>query len=174
MKPPIGFVYGNCVFADALDDGWAAFAVQASSYEWLSEDGKRARFLALLGALEVIEADVQILRVGRRWDLEGYAQELENDGRNAPHARARRRYLQEHSERLTEIGDARPELFLLVSLRDPERDVAAYVSRAAERHPREWMRCDQAHLLRQRPAGAEGRRAGARACTRRSGPRAAG
>ena len=28
MKPPIGFVYGNCVFADALDDGWAAFAVR--------------------------------------------------------------------------------------------------------------------------------------------------
>jgi hypothetical protein len=139
VKPPIGFVYGNCVFADALDDGWAAFAVQASSYEWLSEDGKRARFLALLGALEAIEADVQILRVGRRWDLEGYAQELENDGCNAPHGRARRRYLQEHSERLTEIGDARPELFLLVSLRDPERDVAAYVSRAAERHPREWI-----------------------------------
>ncbi len=139
MKPPIGFVYGNCVFADALDDGWAAFAVKVSSYEWLSDDGKRARFLALLGALEAIEADVQILRVGRRWDLEGYAQELENDGCNAPHARARRRYLQEHSERLTEIGDARPELFLLVSLRDPERDVAAYVSRAAERHPREWI-----------------------------------
>ena len=68
MKPPIGFVYGNCVFADALDDGWAAFAVETASYEWLSEDGKRARFLALLGALEAIEADVQILRVGRRWD----------------------------------------------------------------------------------------------------------
>jgi len=28
---------------------------------------------------------------------------------------------------------ARPEVFLIVSLREPERDVAAYVSRAAER-----------------------------------------
>ena len=45
---------------------------------------------------------------------------------------------EEHEERLTEIGAARPEVFLMVSLRDPERDVAAYVSRAAERHPREW------------------------------------
>ncbi len=79
MKPPIGFVYGNCVFADALDDGWAAFAVETGSYEWLSEDGKRSRFLALLGALEAIEADVQILRVGRRWDLARYARELERD-----------------------------------------------------------------------------------------------
>ena len=77
VKAPIGFVYGNCVFADALDDGWAAFAVQTESYQWLGEDGKRARFLALLGALEAIEADVQILRVGRRWDLERYIRELE-------------------------------------------------------------------------------------------------
>jgi hypothetical protein len=156
VKPPIGFVYGNCVFADALDDGWAAFALEPASYEWLSEDGKRSRFLALLAALEAIEADVQILRVGRRWDLARYARELGDGGMDpgggvppagmaqvrgghgALHARSRRRYVEEHQEHLTEIGAARPEVFLLVSLRDPERDVAAYVSRAAERHPREW------------------------------------
>ena len=56
MRAPIAFVYGNCVFADGLDDGWAAFQVDVSSYAWLSDDGKRARFLALLGALEAIEA----------------------------------------------------------------------------------------------------------------------
>ena len=139
MKPPIGFVYGNCVFANALDDGWAAFAVEPASYEWLSEDGKRARFLALLGALEAIEADVQILRVGRRWDLGRYARELEDEGHSVSHTRSRRRYVEEHREHLTAIGAARPEVFMLVSLRDPERDVAAYVSRAAERHPREWI-----------------------------------
>ncbi len=167
MKPPIGFVYGNCVFADALDDGWAAFAVETESYEWLSADGTRARFLALLGALEAIEADMQILRVGRRWDLERYARELEDDGvvsggarghgaavldrqlgaahgaahagSTGGHARAKWRYLDEHEEHLAEIGAARPEVFLIVSLREPERDVAAYVSRAAERHPREWL-----------------------------------
>jgi AAA-like domain len=149
VKPPIGFVYGNCVFADALDDGWAAFAVRTESYEWLSEDGKRSRFLALLGALEAIEADVQILRVQRRWEVGRYARELVDasgatadgyggDGYGAVHARARWRYLREHEERLGEIGAARAEVFLIVSLREPERDVAAYVSRAAERHPREW------------------------------------
>ena len=149
MKAPIGFVYGNCVFADALDDGWAAFAVETESYEWLSEDGKRARFLALLGALEAIEADVQILRVGRRWDLGRYARELEDDAGGTPdgydraHARAKWRYLREHEEHLSEIGGARAEMFLIVSLREPERDVAAYVSRAAERHPREWLQGDQ-------------------------------
>ena len=63
MSAPIAFVYGNCVFAEALDDAWAAFAVGVSSYAWLGDDSKRAPFLALVGALESIEADVQILRV---------------------------------------------------------------------------------------------------------------
>ncbi len=148
MKAPIGFVYGNCVFADGLDDGWAAFTVEVSSYEWLSEDGKRARFLALLGGLEAIEADVQILRVGRRWDLDRYALEAEGGsgvGQSSEgtvsartHARTRARYVEEHGRRLKDIGKARPVVFLIVSLRDPERDVASYVSRAVEQHPREW------------------------------------
>jgi AAA-like domain len=142
MRAPISFVYGNCVFADGLTDGWAAFAMDVSSYQWLSEDGKRARFLALLGALEAIEADVQILRVGRPWDVERYARELERELQTAvlahSHARAQRRYLAEHTRRLTDVAGANPAVFVLVSLRDPERDVASYVSRVAEQHPREW------------------------------------
>jgi len=145
VRAPIAFVYGNCVFADGLDDGWAAFQVDVSSYAWLSDDGKRARFLALLGALEAIEADTQILRVGRRWELERYAREVGAEGDvpqgpavGATRARARARYVAEHGRRLKHIGTARPALFLMVSLRDPERDVASYVSRAAEQHPREW------------------------------------
>jgi len=143
MRSPIAFIYGNCVFAQGPDDGWAAFAVAASSYAWLSEEGKRARFLALIGALEAIEADVQILRVGRRWPVERYARELngEDDPIESPpqaHARARRRYVEEHVRRLSDLRAAQPALFLLVSLRDPERDVATYISQAAEQHPREW------------------------------------
>ena len=52
--------------------------------------------------------------------------------------RALTRYVAAHAQRLEELDARRPALFLLVSLRDPERDVASYVSRAAERHPREW------------------------------------
>jgi hypothetical protein len=138
MRPPIGFVYGNCVFAPGLADGWAAFAVEVSSYQWLSEDGKRARFFALMGALEAIEADLQILRVGRRWQVERYAREVDDRGDGAAHARARRRYVQEHVDRLTDVGTAETTLFLFVSLREPARDVASYVSKVAEKHPREW------------------------------------
>jgi hypothetical protein len=146
MVAPIAFVYGNCVFAEGLDDGWAAFAVQVSSYAWLSEEGKRSRFLALLGALEAIEADVQILRVCRRWGLERYAGALREqcDAAGAAgadgHADSRERYIAEHVGRLGGVGAARPALFLLVSLRDPERDVASYVSRAAGQHPKEWWK----------------------------------
>jgi AAA-like domain len=147
MRPPISFVYGNCVFASGLGDGWAAFAVDVSSYQWLSEDGKHARFLALLGALEAIEADVQILRVGRCWHAERYAREMDGGldvdgtarGVGGSHERERRRYVDEHASRLTEVAGAQPAVFLLVSLRDPERDVASYVSRVAEQHPRQWL-----------------------------------
>jgi hypothetical protein len=144
VRPPIAFVYGNCVFAQGLDDAWAAFAVEVSSYAWLSEEGKQARFLALLGAVEAIEADVQILRVCRRWQLQRYVREMSgehgSEGASAwPHPRARRRYIEEHGRRLGDVGQAQPIVFLLVSLRDPERDIASYISKAAERHPRELV-----------------------------------
>jgi hypothetical protein len=142
LRPPIGFTYGNCVFADALSDAWGAFAVEPSSYEWLSEDGKRARFLALLAALEGIEADVQVLRVGRRPDIDRYAHELEQDCAANPaaerHARVREGYVAEHMSRLGEGDSLQPVVFLLVSLREPERDVATYVSRVAEKGLSDW------------------------------------
>jgi hypothetical protein len=166
MRPPISLVYGNCVFgAGGLDDGWAAFAVPTASYAWLSEDGKRGRFLALLGALEAAGADLQIVRVNREWDIAGYTREMAGhrpeidrpeierseigqqtgaagdparDGDR--HSSRRASYVAEHALRLEELGAQRPALFFLVSLRDPERDVASYVSQAAERHPREWVR----------------------------------
>jgi AAA-like domain len=139
VSSPISFVYGNLVFTAAADDVWAAFSIPCTSYQWLSSEAKRARLLALTGALEALEADVQILRVGRRWDLEGYVADL---GRPAhgKHAQANQRYAREHAENLSDVGCSQPSLFLLVSLREPERDVASYVSRAVEQHPREWLR----------------------------------
>ncbi|HTA15576.1 MAG TPA: ATP-binding protein [Solirubrobacteraceae bacterium] len=139
MRPPISFVYGNLVFGATLEDVWAAFSVSSASYEWLSQDAKRARLLALMGALEAVEADVQILRVGRCWNLDGYLHELEL-GIAGCHEQANRAYAQEHAERLHHVGGSQPAVFFLISLREPERDVASYVSQAAEQHPREWLR----------------------------------
>ncbi|MFZ1924662.1 MAG: hypothetical protein WAU42_00825, partial [Solirubrobacteraceae bacterium] len=99
MRSPISFVYGNLVFGASADDVWAAFSIPCASYEWLSDEAKRARMLALMGALEALEADVQILRVGRRWNLEGYVDELEQAARG-DHIRANQRYAREHAEQL--------------------------------------------------------------------------
>ena len=52
MRAPIWFVYGNCVFGSGPEDAWAGFAIDTSSYAWLSEEGKRSRFADLLGAIE--------------------------------------------------------------------------------------------------------------------------
>jgi AAA-like domain len=147
---PLSMVYGNLVFGNGYDDAWAAFAVPTASYEWLSEDGKRARFLALLGAIEAIGADVQILRVSRQWEVAKYGREMagvpDGKGRSAPNeaqgasgeSQMRRRYVAEHMRRLEEIEAQRPAVYAFVSLRDPERDVAHYVSSAAEQGPRMW------------------------------------
>jgi AAA-like domain len=136
VRSPICFVYGNCVFGTSLSDPWAAFAVPTSSYEWLSKEGKRGCLLALLGALDATEADIQIVRVAKSWDLG----DLEEELGGGSHPRACNRYVREHQRHLAQVAASQPSLFLLVSLRDPERDVATYVSQAAERHPREWLR----------------------------------
>jgi len=149
VRPPISFIYGNCVFGRGIDDGWAAFAVEGSSYAWLADDAKRARMLALVGALEALEADVQILRVSRRALSSGYVREQQVGGGPAAartHVRARRRYVGEHAERLEAIGASEPLVYVLVSLREPERDVASFVSKAVGEHPGEWLAAVQRAL----------------------------
>ncbi len=141
VRAPIACVYGNCVFAEGLDDCWAAFVVGLASYQWLSEDGKRARLLELLGAIEAVEADLQIVRVARRWELARYVRELREVSALSAHATCERERISPNtSVACATSARRRAKVFLLVSLRDPERDVAAYVSQAAESGPREWWR----------------------------------
>jgi hypothetical protein len=139
MRAPITFVYGNCVFAQGFEDCWAAFAVEVSTYAWLGEAEKHSRLLELVGVLEALEADVQIVRVQRRFPVEGDAVGSGPMARvSAGNERARRRYVEEHVDRMGSIGGSQPVLFVFVSLQDPEQDVASYVSKAAGQHPREW------------------------------------
>ena len=63
MKPPISYVYGNCVFARGFDDRWAGVHARAVVLRVAGRMGKHARSLALVGVLESIEADVQLVRV---------------------------------------------------------------------------------------------------------------
>jgi len=144
VRAPIAFTYGNCVFANGCTDPWAVFALDVCSYEWLSADAKRQKLLSLLGALEALEADIQVLRVGRPWDVGSYAQQAGTDVACAVDAAERREfgahYVAEHLRRLREIAPVVPEVFICVSLSEPARDVASFVSRAAEEPPGEWLR----------------------------------
>src|ERR1700684_1711734 len=88
LRAPLSFTYGNCLFGVDRTDAWAAFAIEVSSYQWLSEDAKRARFLALLGALEAIEADVQIVRLGAGGGGGGRGAALAGAGAHGDAARA--------------------------------------------------------------------------------------
>ena len=142
MRPPLSFTYGNCVFGHGLRDGWAVFAVEVASYAWLGDDGKYARFLALVGALEALEADFQILRVSRPWPVEDYVRDLEDQveggAAGQPAAAVHHRYMQEQARRLGELACDEPLLFLVVSLSEPERDIASSLSRAVSQGPRHW------------------------------------
>jgi AAA-like domain len=138
VKPPISFVYGNCVFGEGLGDGWAAFAVTLDSYAWLGIEEKRARFLALVGALESMEADIQVLRVSGRWDLAGYepgGAHCEREHSDLAHA-----YVESQIAALADSWASSPALYFLISLREPEQDVASYLSRVVTQSPRELWR----------------------------------
>ena len=143
MKAPIWFIYGNCIFAEGSDDCWAAFTVELSSYAWLSDEVKRMRLLELVGAIEAIEADIQLLRVSRAHIAKGEDHVNAGQAGSGPWAAdgyARQLYEERQQERLEELGCGEPLLFLLVSLREPDRDVASYVSKAIAQHPRELWR----------------------------------
>ncbi len=130
VRPPLTFVYGNCVFARGVRDPWAAFAVALGSYAWLDRDEKRARMLALVGAIEAAEADVQILRVAGRWDPDGYGADLDAAADRRTECR---RYIQAQQNELQDRASVVPSLYLLVSLTEPELDVASFLSAAASR-----------------------------------------
>ncbi len=145
MRAPITFIYGNCVFGSGLDDGWAAFRVQTSAYAWSSDSDKQARLIGLVGAFESLGADLQILRVSRRWQLDAYEREMGGStqrGGEPPGAPpgARARYVHAQARLLEGRESCQPVVFLLASLREPERDVASFLSGVASQHPRRSMR----------------------------------
>jgi AAA-like domain len=137
LTGPISFVYGNCVFGSRLDDSWAAFVVEPASYAWMGDDGRRARFLSLVAALEALEADMQIVRISRRWSLERYSEETHGVA-ECFGCGGGDQYVRDHVRRLSSIGASTPAVFVLVSLREPQRDVASFLSLAATQHPRRW------------------------------------
>jgi hypothetical protein len=139
VRDPISLMCESCVFGERLDDAWAAFVLPSVSYQWLPSEVKRSHMSSLIAALEAIEADVQILRVGFEWNRRGYARGL-TEQCGATHPQLVRRYAAEQERSLGNVGRARTRVFLLISLREPERDFGSYVSQAVQRHPRDGLR----------------------------------
>jgi hypothetical protein len=111
--------------------------VATHTYDALPAAKKQARLTALMGALESVEADVQIVRVTRGWDVDGYQDRLQRQLGGA-HPGLAERYVAAQSDHLHEQSPQDAEVFVVVRLRDPDRDIATYVSRAFEHHPRHW------------------------------------
>ena len=82
---------------------------------------------------------MQLLRVGGRWNVDRYGADL--DSADTERATERNRYLEAQRSALRERSSLVPGLYMLVSLSEPELDVASYVSRLASRPPSEiWGR----------------------------------
>jgi hypothetical protein len=136
-RRPLSFVYGNCLQGSC--GPWALFALEPYSYAALAPARKRERFGRLLAAIESLEADIQILRVSRAWDVRRAFDPLAHDYAG-PHRRAHDAYLAAQLDALDEERAELPAIFVAVSLEPPQRDVGAFVSNLAERPARELLK----------------------------------
>jgi hypothetical protein len=136
VRPPLSFVYGNCLLGSS--GPWALFALEPCTYAALSDARKSELLGRLVAAIEAVEADIQLIRVARRWEIERYVDELER-GYRGPHRAAHARYVGEHRAGLRGVGQAVPNVYLAIRLEPAERDIAAYLSNALERSPRELL-----------------------------------
>jgi hypothetical protein len=127
LRAPIAFIYGNCVFAGSLADPWAAFVADCHTYDCLGATEKQAHLSSLVGALEAAAADFQILRVSRRMEPERYRSELERDIARERMATGAE-YARIHARHLAEAGAEVAVVFVIVRLREPDPDLAAYAS----------------------------------------------
>lgn len=131
-------MYGNCLLGS--DGPWALFALESYSYATLPRERKLDRFAQLLAAVESVEADIQLIRVSRRWDQTAYASELVREY-GGPHVEAHDRYVSEQKHALVaEDLASHPGIYLAISLESPTRDVASFVSSFAGRSPRSALR----------------------------------
>ena len=137
LRGPLSFVYGNCVHGTC--GPWALFALEPYSYATLTAERKRERFSRLLTAIESLEADIQILRVARRWDP---VSELAGLGADyaGPHTNAHVSYLAAQLKALADERAELPAVYLAVSLEPPQRDVATFLSEFGSRSTRDSWR----------------------------------
>jgi hypothetical protein len=129
-RRPITFAYGNCIVG--AHGAWALFALESHGHAAVGAERRRERFARVLAAIETVEADLQLLRVARRWDAAGELDALAR-GYAGPHPEAHARHLADAHRSLEAQERAElPATYLAVSLERPQRDVNAFVASLAE------------------------------------------
>ena len=106
MTRPLSFAYRNVVFARGLDDAWALFRLETSSYPGRSRAGKRELLADLAAFAYALEADFSVLRASRAWSIADYVNgcELGCDSRHG-HRSLLRAHLGGHARA---IGEGAP------------------------------------------------------------------
>ena len=129
---PLTFVYGNCLVGAC--GPWALFALETYSYASLSQDQKLQRFAQVVGAIEALAADVQLIRVGRAWEAEEHFANLAHCYAG-PHRAAHRAYLAEQQRALSLESASSPAVFLAACLDPPPRDIGSLLGALVEHPP---------------------------------------
>ena len=110
-----------------------------------STEDKWARLSAIVGAIEAVGADFQILRVSAGWDAERYAQELRRDAANARGQTTVREpswesYVEAHVSHLRGAAASLSRVYLFVSLQEPNLDVQSWIAANGRTPRRDWRK----------------------------------
>lgn len=122
MTGPLSFAYRNVVFARGLDDAWALFRLETSSYPGRSRAGKRELLADLAAFAYALEADFSVLRASRAWSVADYVSGCEHacDSRHG-HGGLLRAHLDCHARAIGDGAPRRAEVYLSVRLARRER-----------------------------------------------------
>jgi hypothetical protein len=116
VRAPHHFFWANLVLRTPTD-AWAVYQLQGHSYPGLAEARKVEVGERLEALAYALEADFQILRVARSFDLDAYAKRaLSTLDPKHGHPRGFRRHLDEHRARFEARDALRPEIYLAVRL----------------------------------------------------------
>jgi hypothetical protein len=148
VRAPLRFVYGNLCLGGSERDAWALFVVEAHPFDGLTAADKRERFSRLVSALEAVEADLQILRVSRPFDIERYARELLSE--RADHPGPLEALVAGHCEHLDELDAREPWIAIAVRLQPAASDPAGYARDPRPRR-RRWSDAARAALSWEEP-----------------------
>ena len=122
MNAPLSFAWRNVVFGGGVEDAWALFRVQTTSYVGLPARGKIDVLAQLAAFASAVESDFQLLRVTRSWSAEDYG-ELARATADPDFAKQEEldHLVDTHVAALLGTTPLRPEVFLAVRLR-PAKD----------------------------------------------------